>query len=259
MSPPEELRAVFGADHDAVEAEPLGGGVPAATAGVWLEALAEPAWTIDGYGLTARTLERMQGTLAAALPSERWLSRRWLRAYLDLRLEMTGPRRPRRGCSRRPTDLLPPRLLPGEPVRRRRRRTYRLEADGDGAALAVRSCTSAHSRPSASGSVSGRTPWPRLKMWPGRPPARRSTSSVVASTRSHGPRRTAGSRLPCTPRSSPTSAHPRSSGMRQSRPTTSPPALRIAPSRCAVPVPKWIVGASTAARMRADHGATNSS
>src|SRR5947207_659949 len=34
--PPEELAGVFGPDHGAVEAEPLGRGVPAATAGVWL-------------------------------------------------------------------------------------------------------------------------------------------------------------------------------------------------------------------------------
>jgi Phosphotransferase enzyme family len=59
---------------------------------LWLEALPEPAWTIDGYGLAACALGRMQAAFAAALPSEPWLSRRWLRAYLDLRLELTGPR-----------------------------------------------------------------------------------------------------------------------------------------------------------------------
>ena len=59
---------------------------------LWLDALAATAWTIDGYGSAARNLGRMQGALAAALPDERWLSRRWLRAYLDLRLELTGPR-----------------------------------------------------------------------------------------------------------------------------------------------------------------------
>jgi hypothetical protein len=59
---------------------------------LWLEALREPVRSIDGYGLAARSLGRMQGALAAALPDERWLSRRWLRAYLDLRLELTGPR-----------------------------------------------------------------------------------------------------------------------------------------------------------------------
>ena len=40
-------------------------------------------------------------------------------------------------------------------------------------------------------------------MCPGRPPARASTSSAPASTRSHGPSSSAGSRLPWTPRSSP--------------------------------------------------------
>ena len=34
----------------------------------------------------------MQAAFAADLPGEPWLSRRWLRAYLDLRLAMTGPR-----------------------------------------------------------------------------------------------------------------------------------------------------------------------
>jgi Phosphotransferase enzyme family len=166
MFPSEELRAVFGPEHGQVEAEPLGRGVPAATAGVWLvragsdaavlklvrenptgharwpaaaepehpyywrrevcayesgflerlpggvraprcrgcferadgsvavwlEAVPELAWTIDGYGLAARRLGRMQAAFAAALPREPWLSRRWLRAYLDLRLELTGPR-----------------------------------------------------------------------------------------------------------------------------------------------------------------------
>ena len=47
-----------------------------------------------------------------------------------------------------------------------------------------------------SGSVRGRTPWPRLKMCPGRPPARCSTSRAARSTCSHGPSRAAGSRLP---------------------------------------------------------------
>jgi hypothetical protein len=38
----------------------------------------------------------MQGAFAAALRDERWLSRQWLRAYLDVRLELTGPRRAER-------------------------------------------------------------------------------------------------------------------------------------------------------------------
>ena len=89
-------------------------------------------------------------------------------------------------------------------------------------------------------------------MCPARPPARASTSSAAASTRSHGPRSTAGSRLPCTARSSPTTSQPQSSGSRQSSPITSPPARASARSSSSVaPVPKWIVGASTAARIRA--------
>lgn len=166
-SPPaDELRAVFGSHHGPVDAEELGRGVPAATAGVWLvrtgsdsavlklvhhdeegsrrwpaaaetahpyywrreacvyesklleqlpggvrgpkcrglferldgsvalwlEALPEPPSSLEWYGRAARSLGRMQGAAAAALPTERWLSRRWLRAYLDLRLEQTGPR-----------------------------------------------------------------------------------------------------------------------------------------------------------------------
>jgi Phosphotransferase enzyme family len=59
---------------------------------LWLEALLEPTRTIDGYALAARALGRMQGALAAAPPTEGWLSRHWLRAYLDLRLELTGSR-----------------------------------------------------------------------------------------------------------------------------------------------------------------------
>ena len=51
----------------------------------------------------------------------------------------------------------------------------------------------------------------------------------------------------------------RRAATRQSRPIASPPAAAIEPSRCVVPVPKWIVGTSTAARTRAEYGATNSS
>jgi hypothetical protein len=59
---------------------------------LWLEALPEPASSVEWYGRAARSLGRMQGAATTALPTERWLSRRWLRAYLDLRLELTGPR-----------------------------------------------------------------------------------------------------------------------------------------------------------------------
>ena len=115
--------------------------------------------------------------------------------------------------------------------------------------------TSAARRVSVSGSTEGKTPWPRLKMWPGRPPARARMSRASASTTGHGASSTAGSRLPCTARSG-TFAQPVSSGIRQSSPITSPPAAAISSSRVAVPVPKWIVGTSTAARTRAECGAT---
>jgi hypothetical protein len=45
--------------------------------------------------------------LAAALPDERWLSRRWLRAYLDLRLELTGPRSEEREGALRALEVGP--------------------------------------------------------------------------------------------------------------------------------------------------------
>ena len=45
-------------------------------------------------------------------------------------------------------------------------------------------------------------------MWPGRPPARASTSRVARSTRSHGPKSSAPSRFPCTPRSLATASQP---------------------------------------------------
>ena len=181
MFPPEELAAVFGAGHGEIEAEALGRGVPAATAGVWLvragddaavlklvhhdpdghprwpavpepehpyywrrevcayesgilerlpggvraprcrasleradgsvalwlEALPATTRTIGGYGRAARAMGRMQGALAAALPRDRWLSRRWLRAYLDLRLELTGPRSDEREAALRALEAGP--------------------------------------------------------------------------------------------------------------------------------------------------------
>ncbi len=83
-------------------------------------------------------------------------------------------------------------------------------------------------------------------MCPGRPPARRSTSSAPASIRSIGPSSSVGSRLPWMARSCPMSVQASSSGIRQSAPTTSPPASAISGSRVAVPVPKWIVGTPVA-------------
>ncbi len=65
-------------------------------------------------------------------------------------------------------------------------------------------------------------------------PARAVITSVGAKTR-------VGSRLPCTARS-PTSGMARSSGVRQSTPTTSAPASAMRSSRFDVPTPKWMRG-----------------
>ena len=74
---------------------------------LWLEALREPVRSIEGYGRAARSLGRMQGLAAEALPSEHWLSRQWLRAYLDLRLGLTGPRSAERESALRALEVGP--------------------------------------------------------------------------------------------------------------------------------------------------------
>ena len=78
---------------------------------------------------------------------------------------------------------------------------------------------------STPGSVSGSTPWPRLKMCPraARPcsTTRRTSRSTVARSASS----TAGSRLPCSERPGPTRRAASSSGTRQSTPTTSAPGV----------------------------------
>ena len=74
---------------------------------LWLEALTEPARTIARYGRAARRLGRVQGAFADALPDEPWLSRHWLRAYLDLRIEMTGPRSDEREAALRALEAGP--------------------------------------------------------------------------------------------------------------------------------------------------------
>ena len=61
--------------------------------------------------------------------------------------------------------------------------------------------TAAISSRTFSTGVCGSTPWPRLKMWPGRPPARASTSRARRRTVSRSASSTTGSRLPCTARS----------------------------------------------------------
>jgi hypothetical protein len=54
--------------------------------------------------------------------------------------------------------------------------------------------------------------------------------------------------------------HASSSGMRQSAPTTSPPASRMSARMFAVPVPKWMVGTRrpTVSKMRCVWGSANS-
>jgi Phosphotransferase enzyme family len=80
---------------------------PDGSVALWLEALREPVRSIEGYGRAARNLGRMQGALARAVPDEPWLSRRWLRAYLDLRLELTGPRSEEREAALRALEAGP--------------------------------------------------------------------------------------------------------------------------------------------------------
>jgi Ser/Thr protein kinase RdoA (MazF antagonist) len=56
------------------------------TIALWLDdAGAHPDWTVERFRLVARDLGRMQGAAAAGLPDEPWLSRGWLRRYLELR------------------------------------------------------------------------------------------------------------------------------------------------------------------------------
>src|SRR5262249_35214126 len=90
--------------------------------------------------------------------------------------------------------------------------------------------------------VSGRTPWPRLKRWQGRPPARRRISATRSRMYEGFAISTTGSRLPWTATSWPTAAQAVSSSTRQSRPITWPPASRMSRSSVAVPVPKWMTG-----------------
>jgi Phosphotransferase enzyme family len=74
---------------------------------IWLEVLKKPVRSIEAHARATRRLGRMQGALAAAPPRERWLSRRWLRAYLDLRLGMTGPRSVEREAALRALEAGP--------------------------------------------------------------------------------------------------------------------------------------------------------
>ena len=127
------------------------------------------------------------------------------------------------------------------------------------AAPAALVCTRSTTRVSTSGSVSGMTPWPRLKTWPGAARPAASTARLWLATTSQGANSTAGSRLPCTARSGPIRPTASSSGSRKSTPTTSAPASPICPSSSPVPTPKWMRGTPappTAASTAAECGCT---
>ncbi len=67
------------------------------TVALWLEDLrgrAAPGWTVARYGLAARHLGQAQGEFLAGrpLPAQPWLSRGWLRAYVDRRDRIAGLR-----------------------------------------------------------------------------------------------------------------------------------------------------------------------
>jgi hypothetical protein len=99
-------------------------------------------------------------------------------------------------------------------------------------------CTRSVSLASTPGSVSGSTPWPRLKTCPSAVRPRTRTSLARSSMTSQGASRTAGSRLPCRALPGSTRRAASSSGVRQSTPTTSAPASPISPSSSPVPTPK---------------------
>ncbi len=129
--------------------------------------------------------------------------------------------------------------------RRRRRRGSTASSRGE--------WTSSTMRVSTSGSVSGGTPWPRLKMCPSA--ARPCVDDAAHRALDHRPAgaSSAGSRLPCTTAPGPSRRAASSSGTRQSTPTTSAPAARIAGSSSPVPTPKWMRG--TRAGQRLEHRA----
>src|SRR5579884_4078116 len=91
-----------------------------------------------------------------------------------------------------------------------------------------------------SASVAVSTRCPRLKICPGRPPARFNTSCIPASMTGQEVSMMVGSRLPWMPRSYPMRFQASSRSTRQSTPIIEAPSLFISSSRAEEPVPKWI-------------------
>src|SRR6185437_23900 len=120
--------------------------------------------------------------------------------------------------------------------------SVRHDENAERLAHAVSVCTRSTTRRTASTGVVGKTPWPRLKMCPGRPSARAMMSWTRASSSAGGANSATGSRFPCTPWSNPMRFHPSSRPIRQSRPMTSPPACTSRGSNSPVFTPKWITG-----------------
>ena len=108
----------------------------------------------------------------------------------------------------------------------------------------VASWTWSTMRASTSGSVSGSTPWPRLKTCPSAVRACSSTRVVISRTTGVGAKTSVGSRFPWTALPGPTRRTASSSGTRKSTPTTSAPAALMSWSSSPVPTPKWIRGTS---------------
>src|ERR1035441_8278427 len=106
------------------------------------------------------------------------------------------------------------------------------------AAVRLNSCTNCAKSFTLETGVCGKMPWPRLKMCPGRPSARRRMCSARRFSSGHDANSVTGSRLPCTACACPTVRQPSSRGIRQSRPMTSAPVSAMEGNRVALSVPK---------------------
>src|SRR5664279_2898081 len=106
------------------------------------------------------------------------------------------------------------------------------------AAVKLNSCTNCARSFTLVTGVCGKMPWPRLKMCPGRPSARRRMCSARRFSSGHDANSVTGSRLPCTACACPTVRQPSSRGIRQSRPMTSAPVSAMDGSKVALSVPK---------------------